>query len=230
MTLEESCRYAARMYERWDTAHARALAGRWNLAWKQQIGRMSGGDERKAALVLALASRPEVLLLDEPAAGLDPIARRGVIDEIIETVARGEGCTVLISTHLLEDLERLVDHVGFMESGRLIISSRLDDLQSTTKRVQLVFNGERAPENFFVPGAVWKETAGPVLTALVRLANEAQLDALRYLPDARLQVFPLSLEDIFIAFFGKGRSASRAVPLGSARVDSFSGDQLSDEC
>lgn len=164
---------------------------------------MSSGDQRKAALLLAFASRPLVLLLDEPAAGLDPITRRALVDEILDMVTAGHECTILISTHLLEDLERLVDYIGIMERGRLKISTRLDDLQNSVRRVQVVFPREAAPPGFFIPGAVWTQTTGPVVTALTHLVNEVQLDPIRHLPGVRVQVFPLNLEEILLAFFGK---------------------------
>ena len=212
MTLEELCRYAAHLYERWDAAHAQVLARRWSLKRSQQLGRMSVGDQRKASLVVAFAARAQVLLLDEPAAGLDPITRRALVDEIVEMASRGEECTVLFSTHLLEDLERVVDHVGIMDQGHLIVSSPLDDLRSTVKRVQVVFPGDTVPAGFAIPGALWSENAGPVATALTRLINEAQLDSIRHWPGARVHVFPLSLEEILLAFFKNN-------PLGQAAQD-----------
>jgi ABC-2 type transport system ATP-binding protein len=220
MTTAEICRYASHLYERWDQSYARALADKWQLPWTQQIGRLSGGEQRKCALLLGFASRPEVLLLDEPAAGLDLMARRSVLEELIDLVSCGDGCTILISTHLLEDLERIVDGVGMMNSGRLILSSRLEDLQSTVKRVQVVFSGECVPDEFSIPGAFWSERSGPVLTALTQLANEAQLDSVRYLPNARVQVFSLNLREIFLAFFEKDSRGGAKVGAGS-RVESF---------
>lgn len=210
MTLEELCRYASHMYERWDPTYAKALARRWDLPLRQRMGGMSAGDQRKAALLLAFASRADVLLLDEPAAGLDPIARRALVDEIIDLASRGDGGAVLFSTHLLEDLERIVDHVGIMERGRLIVSSRLEDLHSTVKRVQIVFEGEAVPPGFTIPGALWTECSGPVATAFTRLVNEAQLDSIRHLPGARLHIFPLGLQDILLAFFRDGPAGERA--------------------
>ncbi len=201
MTLEELCRYASHLYENWDRGYAQTLTRRWQLATNRQLGSMSTGDQRKAALVLAFASRAEVLLLDEPAAGLDPITRRALVDEIVETVSRGDGHTVLFSTHLLEDLQRLVDGVGIMNRGRLMVSAPLDDLQSTVKRVQVVFSDDSVPPGFQIPGALWTEYSGPVVTAMTRLLHEAQLDGIRHWPGARVQVFPLSLEEILLAFF-----------------------------
>jgi ABC-2 type transport system ATP-binding protein len=157
-------------------------------------------------LLLAFAAQPEVLLLDEPAAGLDPITRRALLDEIIDVVSRGDGCTVLFSTHLLEDLERLVDYVGIMDAGHLTVSALLDDLRSTVKRVQIVFPGASVPPGFAIPGALWSEQSGSVATALIQVANDAQLDPIRHWPGARVHVFSLSLQEIFLAFFKRGQT------------------------
>ncbi len=209
MTLAELCRYASHLYSRWDSSYAQALTRLWRLPAHQRIGSLSVGEQRKAALLVALASRADVLLLDEPAAGLDPIARRALLDELVSIVARGEGCTVLFSTHLLDDLERVVDHVGIMNNGHLVLGSPLDELHSSFKRVQVVFPGETVPEDFAIPGALWCEQVGPVATGLTRLVNEAQLDSIRYLPGVRLQVFPLNLEDILLALLRDGANASQ---------------------
>jgi ABC-2 type transport system ATP-binding protein len=217
MTLDELCRYTAHLYDLWDPSYARALIKRWGLRPGCRLGSMSVGDQRKAALVLAFAARPEVLLMDEPAAGLDPMTRRALLQEIIEMAGRGDGCTILFSTHLLEDLERVVDSVGIMDHGRLIISAPLDELKSTVKRVQVVFQSESVPQGFAIPGAVWAENSGPVATALTRLINEAQLDPIRHLPGARVQVFPLNLQEILLAFFRENQHTQPVSSFGGAR-------------
>jgi ABC-2 type transport system ATP-binding protein len=155
------------------------------------------------SVALALAARPEVLLLDEPAAGLDPVARRELIDVLVDILASGEGCTVLFSTHILSDLERIAEQVGIMDRGRIVTAASLDDLQSHTRRVQVIFPGDRAPDGFAVPGALRTTVEGPVVTAVARLDSETQPDAVRAVEGVRVQVFPLGLEDIFIALFGR---------------------------
>jgi len=202
MTLAEHCHYLSHFYERWGQDYARSLAARFELALDRQVGLMSGGERRKVSILLALAARPDVLLLDEPAAGLDPVARRGLIDVLVDVLSSGDGCTVLFSTHILSDLERIVEHVGIMDRGRIVTSAALDELQSRTRRVQVVFNAERPPEGFAVPGALRSRTEGPVVTAIVRLESETQLDDVRALDGVRVQTFPLGLEDIFIELFG----------------------------
>ena len=81
---------------------------------------MSGGEQRKVAVTLALATQPEVLILDEPAAGMDPISRRELIDSLVDLLTRIEDCTIILSTHILSDLERIADIIGIMKSGQLV--------------------------------------------------------------------------------------------------------------
>jgi ABC-2 type transport system ATP-binding protein len=202
MTLGELEHYVSRFYPRWDEGRARRLADRFELGEDWQVGAMSGGEQRKVAILLDLAARPDVLVLDEPAAGLDPVARRQLVDELIDVAGEGDGATVLFSTHILSDLERVADHVGIMDRGHLVASSRLEEIQASTKRVQVIFEGAAPPEGFAIPGAMRSRAEGPVVTAIVRMADESQLDGIRRMPGARVNVFPLGLEEIFIELFG----------------------------
>ena len=204
MTLDELCHYCAHLYARWDPACARRLADRFDLASGRQVGLMSGGERRKVAILLAMASLPEVLILDEPAAGLDPIARRELVDELVDALSNAEGRTVIFSTHIISDLERIADHVGIMDRGRLVTSSRLEDLQTSTRRVQIIFEGDAPPADFRLQGAVREERSGPVVTAIVKVLSETQFDEVRAKYGARVNVFPLGLEEIFIELFGPG--------------------------
>ncbi len=104
LSVRQLCDYLATLYDRWDAAYADRLVKRFELAAERPIGAMSGGEQRKAAVLLALAARPDVLLLDEPAAGMDPIARRQLIDEIVDVLTDNGGSTVLFSTHIMADL------------------------------------------------------------------------------------------------------------------------------
>jgi ABC-2 type transport system ATP-binding protein len=206
-TIDDLCRSCVYFYERWDPDYARNLAKRWGLTWDRQLGVMSGGERRKVAILLALACRPEVLLLDEPAIGLDPIARRELIDELVEALGRGDGCTVLFSTHIITDLERIAESIGIMDRGCLLTAGRLDEFQSRTRRVQVIFPGGTVPDGFTIPGTLRSQIAGPVWTAVVRLASEAVLDQVRSIPGVRVQEFPLGLEEIVIETLGPSAHA-----------------------
>src|ERR1041385_5947371 len=147
-SLEELSRCLKRLNEQWDQGHARALADAWNLPWKRPLGCLSSGEQRKAAILLAFAGRPEVLVLDEPAAGFDLVARHELVAQIVDAITQGDGCTVLLSTHIIGDLERVADHIGVIDSGRMAMSERLEDLLNRTKRVQVIFDGEQPPAHF----------------------------------------------------------------------------------
>jgi len=201
MSLDDLNRYTGHFYDHWDPDYLRELARRWDLPRSTPIAKLSGGNQRLAALALALASRPEVILLDEPAAGLDPIARRELNQCLIEALLHGNGCTILLSTHLLGDLERLATQVGIMDQGRVVAEGAVEDWQRTMRRVQVVFSGDAPPREFAIPGALRSATLGPVVTALARVADDAQLDGIRHLPGARVYVFPLTLEELFVDWF-----------------------------
>ncbi len=204
MALEDLSRYSAHFFERWDRGLARELAGRWELPWNRPLGRLSGGHQRLAALVVALSARPDVLLLDEPAAGLDPVSRRDLLRSLVEALLRTDGCTVLLSTHLLADVERLATHVGILDRGRIVGSGAVEDWQRTMRRVQVVYPGVDVPAGAEVPGALRSTRLGPVLTAIARVSDDSQLDGIRSVPGVRVNLFPMTLEELFVEWFEPG--------------------------
>ena len=211
MTLDELCHFASHLYSRWDAAYARRLASGFQLQMDLPVGVMSGGERRKAALLLALASRPELVVLDEPAAGLDPVARRELIDALVEILADQPGFSLVFSSHIISDLERIVDHVGIMDRGKLLASSPVDDLKSRTRRLQMIFEGSHPPPGFRLPGAIRLEVDGPVESAIVQGEEEATYRALERQYGARLHVFPIGLEEIFIEMVGAEPAPSQEV-------------------
>jgi ABC-2 type transport system ATP-binding protein len=221
MTLEDLCRYSAHFFERWDSGLAREMAGRWELPWSRPLGRLSGGHQRLAAILAALASRPEVLILDEPAAGLDPVVRRDLLRSLVDALVRTDGCAVLLSTHLLADVERLATHVGILDRGRIVGAGAVEDWQRTMRRVQVVFPGGEVPAGLEVPGTLRGERLGPVLTAIARVTDESQLDGLKALSGVRVNVFPLTLEELFVEWFepgGQGGPMSGPGPSGPFEI------------
>lgn len=210
----ELCLDLSRIYERWDFALAGRLAGRFGIRSDAPMAALSGGERRKVAVLLAFAARPDVLVLDEPAAGLDPIARRQLMEEIVEYLGDGGERTVLFSTHIIEDLERVAEHVGIMDRGRMVVAGRLEDLQCGMRRVQIIFSGPAVPDGFRIPGTLRSRAEGPVLTAVVRIDSDAQLDALRAIPGTRVADFPLGLQDFFIELLD--RPLTESYPLQTA--------------
>jgi len=204
MSLEELARWLRHLNPGWDAVQGRRLADSWGVPWRKPVASMSSGDQRKAAILVAFAGRPEVLLLDEPAAGFDLVARRALVDLIVDRITQSDGCAVLFSTHILADLERVADHIGVLSGGRMALSARLEDLLSTMKRVQLIFE-EDPPPDLVIPGAIRTHRSGTVVSAIVRWAHGGELELLRRCVDARVQVFPLGLEEMFLELFGNGK-------------------------
>lgn len=218
LSVEALGRYVRPLYPRWNQADLLDRAGAWGLDVGRPVGRLSGGEQRKAALLLAVCARPDVLVLDEPAAGLDPVARRQWLDLMVERMTEMPESTLLVSTHHIADLARVADRVGVMDRGRLARCARVEDLQARVRKVQAVFNAPRPPEGFRLPGALRQETAGPVVTGTCEIESDRWLDEIESMPGVRVQSFALGLEEIFVELFeqpGAGPFSSVRAPLSS---------------
>ena len=129
MRLDELLRYTRAFYPAWDDAYAEELRSAFGLDPAAKIRNLSKGEKARAGLLVALAHRPELLILDEPSSGLDPIARRDILGAVIRTIAH-EGRTVLFSSHLLDEVEEVADHVTMIDHGRVVLSGSLDDIKA----------------------------------------------------------------------------------------------------
>lgn len=137
LTIEETMRYHASFYSRWDAAEAERLRRAFDLRAEQRVGRLSKGEAGKLMMLLALAVRPELLVLDEPTDGLDPVVRRDVLAALLEYVS-AHGATVLISSHLVHEQERVCDWIGVMDGGRLVAEMPMHAFRSGIKRLRIV--------------------------------------------------------------------------------------------
>jgi ABC-2 type transport system ATP-binding protein len=123
-------------HSRWNAELVERLIKNWQVPTWQKISEMSVGERQKLELIAAMAHEPKLLVLDEPAASLDPVARRALIEEIISIVADGER-SVLLSSHIFSDIERVASHVWLLENGRLSYRGELDDLKESVVRLHL---------------------------------------------------------------------------------------------
>ena len=130
MRVDELIRYTRAFYPAWDDAYAEELRLAFALDLSAKIRSLSKGQKARAGLLVALAYRPELLVLDEPSSGLDPIVRRDILGAIIRTIA-DEGRTVLFSSHLLQEVEQVADHVTMIDQGRIVVSARLDEIRES---------------------------------------------------------------------------------------------------
>jgi ABC-2 type transport system ATP-binding protein len=197
MRVRELLRYAEAFYPTWDCGYAEELRAEFGLDPNARLKNLSKGQRARAGLVAALAFRPDLLLLDEPSSGLDPIVRRDILGAIVRTIA-DEGRTVLFSSHLLSEVERVSDYVAMIRNGRIVFCDTMDAIKSGHLRVTLHFpEGRREPPA--VEGALAWEGAGKEWTAvyagpLARLEAEASLLGARIVDEDSV-----SLDDIFVA-------------------------------
>src|SRR5213594_1249114 len=138
MRVDELLRYSRAFYPAWDDAYAEELRRTFALDPAAKIRNLSKGQKARAGLLVALAYRPELLVLDEPSSGLDPIVRRDILGAVIRTIA-DEGRTVLFSSHLLAEVERVSDEVAMIRSGRILFCDSLDCIKQTHARLTLQF-------------------------------------------------------------------------------------------
>ena len=194
-TLEDMHKYYRGLYPKFDDALFARLKEIFKLPEKTPIRRYSKGMQKQAAFQLTLSCRPEVLILDEPVDGLDPVMRRQVMSLILADVA-DRGTTVLISSHNLRELEDVCDHVGIMMGGKMLLQKSLADMQGATHKLQLVGD---IPEGLDV---LHESCSGRLKTLIVRGdAYEISTRAEASKP-AYFDVLPLSLEEIFIYELG----------------------------
>lgn len=135
-TIAEAIRYHASFYASWDAEWAHRLQREFDLPDDRRIGRLSKGETGKLMILLALAQRPELLILDEPTDGLDPMVRRDAMTAVLDYVAQ-TGATVFISSHLVHELERMCDWVGVLDHGRLVVELPMEAFKSGVKRIRL---------------------------------------------------------------------------------------------
>ena len=183
------------IYPHFDDALYERLTEVFQLPPKSPIRRFSKGMQKQAAFHLSICTRPEMLILDEPVDGLDPVMRRQVWSLILSDVA-SSGTTVLISSHNLRELEDICDHVGIMDHGKMLLERSLADMQGTTHKLQIVGD---VPEGLEV---IHESQTGRLKTLIVRGdAREITLKVSASAP-VYFDVLPLSLEEIFIYELG----------------------------
>jgi ABC-2 type transport system ATP-binding protein len=138
MRVSELMRYTQAFFPNWDERYAEELREAFDLDANAKVKELSRGQRARAGLLAALAHRPELLILDEPSSGLDPVVRRDILGAIIRTIA-DEGRTVLFSSHLLDEVERVADRVAIIHQGRILLTSTMDEIKDTHRRMTLRF-------------------------------------------------------------------------------------------
>ncbi len=200
MRIDELIRYSRAFYHDWDDGYAEELRQTFALDPSAQVGNLSKGQKARAGLLIALAYRPELLVLDEPSSGLDPIVRRDILDAVMRTTA-DEGRTVLFSSHLLDEVERVADHVTMINQGKIVLSQPMDAIRGSHRCLQVRFAEPRREPPLHADVLRW-DGRGQDWTAVSRGGSGA-LQALVTGWGAQLVTERVpTLDEIFVAHVG----------------------------
>ena len=196
-SIKDLKRLYAATYPNFDEERFARLGEIFQLDIKKPVRRFSKGMQKQAAFWLAISCRPEILVLDEPVDGLDPVMRRQIMSIILEDVAEN-GTTVLVSSHNLRELEDICDHVGIMHKGKMMLERSLSALQENMVKVQLVTELPLPVELQVVHHA----QVGRVQTIIARGSGDKVADILSQCHPLLCDILPLSLEEVFIYELG----------------------------
>lgn len=194
-TLEQMHRFYRNLYRNFDEGLYFRLKEAFQLPDHVPLRKFSKGMQKQAAFHLTLCTRGDVLILDEPVDGLDPVMRRQVMSLILSDVAE-RNATVLISSHNLRELEDVCDHVGILDHGKLLLERSLEDMQGSTVKLQVVGD---IPEGVTV---LHRSQSGRMTTAIIRATREHLQELMEQSPCTYYDILPLSLEEIFIYELG----------------------------
>jgi ABC-2 type transport system ATP-binding protein len=205
MRVWELVRYSQAFYPKWDPQYAESLRRQFQLDEQAYIKQLSRGELAKAGLLIALAHRPELLVLDEPSSGLDPVVRRDILEAIVRAVAE-EGRTVIFSSHLLDEVERVSDEIAMMASGRIVLRGALAEVLESHHRLTLRFPAPRVTPPALA-GALLVTGAGLEWTVLCNGARNEIAAAAQQLGARIVAEESASLDEIFLARVGSGAAA-----------------------
>lgn len=195
MTVEQHIRYVATFYPGWDRDREKLLRKNLELDGDALVGVLSPGNVQKLVLVMAMCHHPELLVFDEPVSALDPIVRNRLLEFLLGLIDE-DGATIIVSSHVLRDIEQIVDHIICLDRGRLTTNASLDDLKERFAEWRVTSRGERMPRAFEEPYVLRQDVNGRMALLTVRAAeNEIREFERRHGVD--VEVRPLNLERIF---------------------------------
>ena len=198
-SIRDMARFAQSLYPGFDNERYEKLSELFGLDQKRPMRKLSKGQQKQAAFQIAMAQRPELLVLDEPVDGLDPVMRRQVWSVLLSNVEQ-YGTTVLVSSHNLRELEDVCDHVGIMNHGKMLIERSLSELQENLVKLQLAYpDGGTLPEGLEI---VHESSTGRLRQLILRGKAAELTEKIAATQPLFLDVVPLSLEEIFIYELG----------------------------
>jgi ABC-2 type transport system ATP-binding protein len=208
MTIGQAVDFTRAFYDRWNQRLLEQILDHFELSPKRRIRRLSRGQQAQVALALAVATDPELLILDDPTLGLDTVVRRDFLESLIQIIQR-RGRTILFSSHILGDVERVADRIGILVDGVLRVDCPTDHFKESIRKVLLEFDGE-PPELKDCPGLVNSRQVGRKLELVVVGFGEAHRQLFDSLHPRAVEVIDFNLEDAFIEYT---RGPRRSLPI-----------------
>lgn len=204
MTVDQHLAYNASFYPGWDHDLQRRLIQALELPTAKKVAYLSPGDRQKVSILLGVCHRPSLLLLDEPMSALDPIARSRMLDVLIERL-RDDGCTVVISSHLLDDVEKIVDWIIALDAGRLAENCAFDELQESFAEWTVTANAGSLPARFTEAFVLAQENRERNARLTVRTSDPETTTQFARSHDLKISTRPLNLGEMFPHLIAQGR-------------------------
>ncbi len=196
MTVAQLIRYVSAYYPNWNREMEETYIKDYDIATRVRVGSLSPGQRQKLAILLAIAFEPELLILDEPAAALDPVARANFLDLLLKIIQDGNR-TIIISSHILSDVEKVIDHVVIMKQGRIITDCSFDELRERFSRVRVSSLGEKLPAELPFENVVQsRRSDGEAILTVCDSSQERILAQAKAL-NCWVEIEALPLEDIY---------------------------------
>jgi ABC-2 type transport system ATP-binding protein len=196
LTVGDQLRVIASFYPHWDDALIDRLCKEWGVILEARIKSMSVGERQKLSILLAFGHKPDLLILDEPVASLDPIARRQFLEQLVAISADGQR-SIVFSSHIVSDIERLANRIWIIKEGRLDWQGDLDSLKESIVRLHIRGAGAGLP-GLQIPGALTVRRENSFATAVVRNWTPEAHEALENGASVQIEVEALGLEEIFL--------------------------------
>ena len=196
MTVEQIIRFTRPFYSDWCLDRERRLLNNYELPLKRRIKSLSKGMRTKLALLLALARKPELLILDEPSEGLDPIGIELMLENLV--AQNSEGTTVFFSSHQIPEVERIADHVCLLHQGGLVLDASMDDMRQSYRQIDLVFPSLPNESDVRLAGVESIRASGRQMSVVVSRNAEMLIERAHDLHASSVEVSPIGLREIFL--------------------------------
>ena len=214
MTIGQAVDFTRAFYPRWNDVLVDQILDHFQLSRKQKYRRLSRGQQAQVSLAIAVAPDPELLVLDDPTLGMDTVVRRDFLESLIQIIQL-QGRTILFSSHILGDVERVADRIGIMIGGVLRVDCRTETFREAIRKIVLEFVGT-PPETASIPGLVSCRQVGNNLELVLVGYDDAQREAVEQLRPRSIEVLDLNLEDAFIEYT---RGPRRSLPLFATEIE-----------